>query len=171
MKMNIFLGLLACIVAAAAASILLSPIPTRTLLFAALMFVSIGAVALFGDRYQKAAITILVSAYVATSIIYNFGVQDWLAPQLSILMVDTVVLFVLLYIMVQVPRWWTFPLVAAHFITLAALGMPQLIPIDITSWSVGVAQATASWSQMTILCAAALVNRYQTNRMSDFSLN
>ena len=107
----------------------------------------------FGGREERLVTSILVAAYFATFVFSRLGSLDWLKPQFSILLSDSLASALLLIIALRSKRFWPLPIVAFQILPV----LTQLVtPFgeNLVSYGLGVAQGAWSYLQLIILVVA-----------------
>ena len=107
----------------------------------------------FGGWEERLVTSILVAAYFATFVFSRLGSLDWLKPQFSILLSDSLASALLLIIALRSKRFWPLPIVAFQILPV----LTQLVTSlgeNLVSYGLGVAQGAWSYLQLIILVVA-----------------
>ena len=115
----------------------------------------------FGGREERLVTSILAAAYFATFVFSRLGSLDWLRPQFSILLSDSLASALLLIIALRSKRFWPLPIVAFQILPV----LTQLVTYfgeNLVSYGLGVAQGAWSYLQMIILVVATNRSRRRT---------
>lgn len=124
-------------------------------IFLALLIAVSAFVLRYGHTEERVAIVTLVTNFVATFLLYNFGSKDWLKPQYGIFAIDTITMLVLLAIAFRSKRFWPLPVAAFQIITVLAQ-LTGLFGQSLVSYALGVAQGASSYVQLLILVIATI---------------
>lgn len=127
-------------------------------LFLALLVAVSTFVFRFGGREERIVLAALLTGFFGTVAFFGLGTADWLQPQIGIMLLDTGVLGVLLFIAFRSKRFWPLPVAAFHVITVLT-EIAGLFGQNVVSYALGVAQGAWSYLQLLVLVIATVRTR------------
>ena len=118
------------------------------------MIVTLTVVMWIGAKEERIVLIVLISNFVATGILYRAGGENWLEPQVAVLIVDIIVLAITLWVAVTSKRFW--PLAIAAFqIGPVFTYMAVQVAGNPTSFAAGLTQGMWAYLQLIVLIIAA----------------
>jgi hypothetical protein len=107
----------------------------------------------YGGKEERVVTMILVAAYFMTFLISRLGPLDWLKPQRSVMVSDSVAAFLLLLIALRSKRFWPLPIVAFQILPVLTMLVSDFGE-NLVSYGLGVAQGAWSYLQLLVLVIA-----------------
>jgi hypothetical protein len=124
-------------------------------LFLALLLLVIATVLIKGDWEVRIATLVVSAGSVATGLISRLGDDAFDQPSSYLLLSESLVLAVLIFIALRSQRYWPLPVTALELATCLSLLVP-LSDANLVAYAMGVAQGLWAYPQLFILLCAAL---------------
>lgn len=106
----------------------------------------------FEERLAVGALTI---GSIATSFLYAQSNQNWLNPNIALLLNEAAVTAVILYIAYRSKRFWPLPVAAFQIIALVT-PVTTMLGENLASYALGVTQGVWAYPQLLILIIATI---------------
>jgi hypothetical protein len=118
-----------------------------------------------GRFEERLAIGALTIGSLTTPLLYAQSAQNWLDPNISLLLNEAAVTAVILYIAYRSKRFWPLP-VAAFQITALLTPVAALKGENLASYALGVTQGMWAYPQLLILILATIRGQMATKTKS-----